>query len=161
GDVMGTPSYMAPEQASGCAHEAGPAADVYALGAILYECLSGQPPFQGKTVVETLDQVRTQEPAPPSRWQAGVPRDLETIGLKGVGKEPERRSAPAAELADDRARYREGEPIRARPVGRLERAVKWVKRNPVLTAAAAAVLLALAAGATVSYLKYLDAEEQK
>jgi formylglycine-generating enzyme required for sulfatase activity len=161
GQVLGTPSYMAPEQALGRSHDAGPAADVYALGAVLYECLSGRPPFQGQTVVATLDLVRWQEPTPPSRWQPGVPRDLETICLKCLRKEPEKRYASAAELADDLVRYQRGEPIQARPVGGLERAVKWVKRNPVVTTAAAAVLLVAVLGMAGIVWKYLDAEQQR
>jgi WD40 repeat protein len=155
GQVMGTPSYMAPEQASGSSHEAGPAADIYALGAILYECLAGRPPFQGKTVFETLNQVRTGEPA---RLPAGAPPDLATICLKCLRKEPERRYASAAELADDLVRYQRGEPIQARPVGRIERAWKLVKRNPVVTTAAAITVLALVGGLTFSFMKYREAE---
>ncbi len=150
GAIMGTPSFMAPEQASGRTHEAGPAADIYALGAILYNCLTGQPPFKGKTSVETLDQVRTQEPVPLSRVQVNVPLDLETICLKCLRKEPEKRYASAAELADELRRYLRGEPILARPVSRLERGWRWCRRNPSLTLLSGAFVVALLAGLVTS-----------
>jgi serine/threonine protein kinase len=132
GVTMGTPSYMAPEQATGRTQEIGPATDTYALGAILYEMLTGRPPFRGETPLSTMEQVRSQEPVPPSQLHPKVPRDLETICLKCLEKQPRKRYASTEELADDLARFVAGEPIRARPTPAWERGLKWAKRRPTV-----------------------------
>lgn len=161
GAVMGTPSYMSPEQAAGRTKEVGTATDVYALGAILYELLTGRPPFLAESTMSTIQQVLTSEPERPRTIDPSIPRDLQTIALKCLAKEPSKRYASAAELGADLQAYLDGRPITARSVGRVERGVMWVKRNPMVSGLAAAVVLALTIGTTVSYLKYLDAERQK
>ena len=152
---MGTPSYMAPEQATGRTKDVGPAADIYALGAILYEVLTGRPPFKGETAMETVRLVVHDDPVPPSRLVPRLARDLETICLKCLNKDPQKRYASAEELADDLDRYREGKPIKARPTPLWERGLKWSEaasgRRPVL-----AVGLLAFFGLSVGFIVYQD-----
>jgi serine/threonine-protein kinase len=149
GARIGTPSYMAPEQVSGKAGTIGPAADNYALGVLLYEMLTGRPPFRGETAMETERQVIHDEPVSPSRPNPNVPRGLETICLRCLSKEPGRRYAIAAALADDLTRFGEGRAIQARLLGWVERSWRWCRSNPTLAAllVTALALVGLTVGA--------------
>jgi eukaryotic-like serine/threonine-protein kinase len=151
-DTVGTPPYMSPEQANGSPAGADRSTDIYALGAVLYETLTGRPPFLGATVREILDQIRTLDPVAPNQLQPNVPHDLETICLACLRKEPNRRYASAAALADDLARFLRGEPIHARPTSTAERLWKWCRRRPshaALVLLSVFLLLAALIGTTV------------
>jgi serine/threonine-protein kinase len=141
GATMGTPSYMAPEQAGGKTKQVGPAADVYALGAILYELLTGRPPFKASSALDTMMQVVTDEPIPPRQWNRRVPGDLETICLKCLEKDPQRRYASAAALAADCAAFCKGESIQAQPAGVGGRLLRWAQQQPALAATLCGVLV--------------------
>ena len=141
GALLGTPRYMAPEQTSG--GPAGCAVDIFAIGVVLYECLTGHPPFQADTPLELIDQVRNRGPMPPARIQPGVPRDLQIICMKCLEKDPVRRFSSAAALADELERFLRGEPIRARQASAAARLVKWVKRCPHQAALAAIATIAV------------------
>ena len=161
--IVGTPQYMAPEQTMGDALPVGTAADIYALGAILYELLTGRAPFRGSSMLETMQQARSDEPVPPRRLQSSVPVDLESICLKCLEKDPQRRYESAGALKRDLSRFLSGVPVRARPVNRLERWLRWCRRRPGIAALSLSVLLlvfALIAGSLTAAMWLAQARQE-
>jgi eukaryotic-like serine/threonine-protein kinase len=163
GQVVGTPSYMAPEQAEGHAKQVDRRADVYALGAILYQTLTGRPPFLGESALETLRLVTSTDAVPPRRLRPDVPRDLETICLKCLEKLPAKRYSTAVDLADDLRRFQGGEPVLARRINVVQRSAKWARRHPWQSVSAVVVMLAIASlvGLTSRHNLQLRAEVQR
>ena len=161
GAILGTPGYMAPEQATGKTRDVGPAADTYALGTILYELITGRAPFQAATLLETLEQVRSQEPVSPTRLRPRLSRDLETICLKCLQKEPAARYASAQDLADDLQRFLAHEPIRARPISPLERTGKWARRRPLIAALLMGIVSTTLLGFTGVLWQWNRAEQRR
>ncbi len=161
GQVLGTPSYMPPEQAAGKLTQIGPASDVYSLGAVLYCLLTGRPPFQSANPVDTLLQVLEQEPISPRQFNPDVPRDLETIALKCLEKNPVRRYVSAESLADDLRRWLNHEPIQARPSTAWERSLKWAKRRPAVASLSLFLVVSLLTGSVVSTLFGLAANRER
>ena len=160
GQIVGTPSYMPPEQAQGKRSLIGPGSDVYSLGAILYECLTGRAPFRADSVMKTIEQVIHREAASPRLLNPSVARDLETICLKCLEKEPHRRYGTAQLLADDLGRYLDDHPILARPVGTIERTWRWCRRNPTVASLLATVALCMIVGTAVSSYFAIEASNR-
>jgi eukaryotic-like serine/threonine-protein kinase len=158
GQVLGSPNHMPPEQAAGKFSESTAASDIYSMGSILYQLLTGRPPFQGETIQDVLQQVQNVEPVSPRRLRPGIPADLETICLKCLQKEPAKRYRTAADLAADLHAFLAGEPIKARPVGAIERVWLWCRRRPVLAAMALALVLVAWFGLTGIFWQWRRAE---
>jgi WD40 repeat protein len=161
GAVMGTPSYMAPEQAGGRPKEIGPACDVYALGAILYELVTGRPPFRADTALDTILQVTGDDPVPPRRLAPKLPRDLETVCLRCLEKAPARRYASAGSLADDLQRFLDSKPIQARPAPAWERLAKWARRRPAVAALTLLSAVTAAVGFALVTWQWREAEDAR